>query len=1117
MARRLGADLAGQADTGSIVTAPVVLDPESVLAGLKDFQRATVDYVFRRMYLDEKPARRFLVADEVGLGKTLVAKGLIARSIEHLQRKGVRRIDIVYICSNADIARQNVQRLNVIGRDGFNLPTRITMLPLYLHQLKAHGINFVSFTPGTSFDMRSRGGMQQERALLYQLLSHAWQWRRTRHVGVFQVLRVGASLEGFCRVVHQTAREIGPGEHQIDPGLADAFRNELARDAEQAHRLGIPGLRERFESLADRYRRGKHERDNSSRLEIVGALRHALARSCVSALEPDLVILDEFQRFRDLLDGEKETAELARHLFDQCGARVLLLSATPYKMFTLPEESATSDNHYVEFVRTARFLMGSEEATHLERDLGSFGHALHDLAEVQMPAVRTVRKRVERRLRRFMCRTERLAVSGAHDGMLIERVMEGTRLENSDLQAYLAIDRVGRRLGSGDAVEYWKSAPYLMNFMESYKLKRSFHDAIRDPDVRAELQADLAAGGSLLSMRAIEAYQQIDPANARLRGLFRDTLDGEVWRLLWLAPSLPYYQLGAPFDNGRRRAFTKRLIFSAWSVVPQAIAALMSYEAERRMIRAGGRPGRNTLEARRRVRPLLRFQLDPRGDARRVGGMSLFGLMYPCPSLARLVDPFQLSAALGGGTGPLPTREALLAVAEERVAHALGSVVPSTAPRDGAVDERWYWVAPVLLDARGDRSATWLREGGLPKAWSSEDDVAAGGGSSIVNEVIAQALQLASDPASLGRPPHDLPAVLARFSIAGPGVCALRSLARVAGAIDLVDDARLRNAAARIAWGFRSLFNIPETMAMLRDRSGEEDVYWRQVLDYSLRGCLQAVLDEYAHVLSEWLGIIDRDVTKIGSQLGDAMYDALTVRAPSYRVDDIRIQGRGGLTVEPKSMRSRFALRFGPQTVEEWGELQRASQVRTAFNSPFWPFVLATTSVGQEGLDFHLYCHAVVHWNLPANPVDLEQREGRVHRYKGHAIRKNVADANGQAAFKRPGRDPWETLFDAAQQGRDRRTGDLVPFWVYETAGGARIERYVPSLPLSREIEKLERLKRSLAVYRLALGQPRQDDLAAYLADLPEIKRRAIAEELRIDLTPRWTGGRASRSSTQPS
>jgi len=76
---------------------------------------------------------------------------------------------------------------------------------------------------------------------------------------------------------------------------------------------------------------------------------------------------------------------------------------------------------------------------------------------------------------------------------------------------------------------------------------------------------------------------------------------------------------------------------------------------------------------------------------------------------------------------------------------------------------------------------------------------------------------------------------------------------------------------------------------------------------------------------------------------------------------------------------------FGEESVEGGGDVRtRADQVRTAFNSPFWPFVLASTSVGQ-GLDFHLYCHAVVHWNLPSNPVDLEQREGRVHRFNARS------------------------------------------------------------------------------------------------------------------------------------
>ena len=108
-------------------------------------------------------------------------------------------------------------------------------------------------------------------------------------------------------------------------------------------------------------------------------------------------------------------------------------------------------------------------------------------------------------------------------------------------------------------------------------------------------------------------------------------------------------------------------------------------------------------------------------------------------------------------------------------------------------------------------------------------------------------------------------------------------------------------------------------------------------------------------------------------------------------------------------MRIRFAMRFGDDRSDEEAPLvfdgapcgTRKERVRAAFNSPFWPFVLVSTSVGQEGLDFHHYCHAITHWNLPSNPVDLEQREGRIHRYKGHAVRKNVAAAFAAEALRR--------------------------------------------------------------------------------------------------------------------
>jgi hypothetical protein len=172
--------------------------------------------------------------------------------------------------------------------------------------------------------------------------------------------------------------------------------------------------------------------------------------------------------------------------------------------------------------------------------------------------------------------------------------------------------------------------------------------------------------------------------------------------------------------------------------------------------------------------------------------------------------------------------------------------------------------------------------------------------------------------------------------------------------------------------------------------------------------------------------------------------------------------------------------------------------VRAAFNSPFWPFVLTTTSIGQEGLDFHLYCHAVVHWNLPANPVDLEQREGRIHRYMGHAVRKNLASRHGDSVLAGDARDPWDAILDAAIVARPGDVNDLVPYWVYE--GDAKIERHVPTYPLSREVPRLAALHRSLAVYRMVFGQPRQEELLEWLQQRPD--RDELVELLRVDLTP---------------
>lgn len=1076
------------------------LDLEAVLGGLKDFQRNTVEYVFRRLYLDEDPAHRFLVADEVGLGKTLVARGLIARTIDHLKDE-VDRVDIIYICSNADIARQNINRLNITGRGDFTLSSRITLLPTELHNLRENRLNFISFTPQTSFELKSSLGKVEERILLYWLLDRAWGLRGTTPLNVLQG---GVKNTGWFR--HMVG-QFDP-EKRIDDSLAERFVKDLKRRSDEDAAAGRPDLRSRFEVLSDKFRRSDSRvsgHDKWERRQVIGELRTILAESCLEALEPDLIILDEFQRFKHLLDDEDPVSELAHGLFDyadeQSKARVVLLSATPYKMYTLSHESA-EDNHYGDFLKTLRFLeSGSLEAGRVEEILKQYREELFRLGNGDDPERLTAcKKELENRLRRVMVRTERLAVSENRDGMLEEVPSKGVKLEARDLEGYVTLQKISRALGQGDVLEYWKSAPYLLNFMDSYRLKRAFQETVSIASDGGEL-ADLLAGGDglLLPWEDIHGYSEVDPGNARLRDLLADTVESDAWRLLWMPPSMPYYRSEGAFADPAAERLTKRLVFSSWVVAPKVIATLLSYEAERRMIRSFEDEPENSAEARQRRRPLLRFP-PPQGDRRHPPGMPVLGLLYPCTTLARECDPLRAARDLKGDG--LPTLDDVLQWAQRRIEPLLREVGVER-EGEGAEDEAWYWAAPILIDLHRDREATldWLRDPQLAATWSGEEREESGSEEDRTHwsEHVEEARKLA-EGLEPGRAPADLSRVLALEAIAGPGTVALRALWRITGGQGGKES---RSAAGRVAWGLRSLFNTPEATALLRERDRRE-AYWRSVLEYAASGGLQATLDEYAHVLREAQGLLDEPPEKVVGEVSRAMREALGIRTSTMVVDEVAVNvGRGGIRLESHRMRGHFALRFGEERSDDGKEMTRAGQVREAFNSPFRPFVLATTSVGQEGLDFHTYCHAVVHWNLPSNPVDLEQREGRVHRYKGHAVRKNLARKYGLSEVEDISGDPWAQLFDAGKRDRPTGTSDIVPYWIYPLKDGAKIERHVPALPLSRDEARLTALRRSLAAYRMVFGQARQEDLLAYLlARLPDEEASRVADELRIDLEP---------------
>jgi len=1051
------------------------------LTSLKDFQRATVRHLMERFNAPDG-SKRFLVADEVGLGKTLIARGTI-ESLLALRSSNQKRADIIYLCSNAAIAQQNLAKLQVFETEGKPMVTRLTELPLHMQDIQQTRINLLSFTPGTSFDRSGQPlGRKEERVVLYHLIKPLRQFTSRftfSKIALQNLLQGDVNHQNWIDELRKPARR----KLLMDNNpLAKDFRLQLRKDDE---------LRKNLNDVCALYaRKRKHtEEERRKRNRLIGKLRRKLAATCLRALEPTLIILDEFQRFKDLLSGDDEGARLAQQMFDLPGARLLLLSATPYKPYTLESEHE-SDIHALDFYKTLEFLYQNQARLETVKELFRKHHGLLRLpSESGTPAL-DIKKELESALMKVMCRTERVGAFRHQDGM-VESNPVTLELQPDDIRHALFVDRLSKLVHSDDTVEYWKSAPYLINFLTRYDIKKNIEAALVQGKISAtDLGPDWES--QVLQTVDFQTYQPLSPPNARLRHLLQTHLSEGQWKLLWVPPTLPYWELEGPF--AQVKSFTKTLIFTQWVMVPEAIATLCSYEAERRvMTLQGSKEELNYFEMK--VTPLLQFR--ERKDET-AASMSVIGWLLPSPTLARAIQPqrwFQESSTV-------LTKEALRQMAESvcrnliQTTHSQLGLSPTT---EGAEDKRWYWAMPALLDK--DVHLNWVEKSWKISRVAEEGEDEESNDSDHFEDHKKDLMEMLLSPAWLKRVPDDLAEVLTDLALGGPGTLALRTFSGLFPQIPLEDPSTLASA-AQVAEGFRSLMNQPESTRLLQGLQELKQYreYWRKSLRYAIHGNLQAVLDEQGHLLKEDQALGGQDSTKVLQELAEAFREIISLRAASMEVQTLKEEA-GKLSFDSLGkIRTRFAMRFDNIKDGQAKTIARAGQVRDAFDSPFRPFILATTSVGQEGLDFHRWCHRVLHWNLPHNPVDLEQREGRVQRYKGHALRKNVAQQFSlQLRGTSPNSDIWQRLFDTALNHRPSGTTDLEPFWVFP--GEHKIVREVPMLPLSREQSLLPKLIKTLASYRLVLGHSRQEDLVEFLANLEEGKRQRL-HELMIRLEP---------------
>jgi len=411
---------------------------------------------------------------------------------------------------------------------------------------------------------------------------------------------------------------------------------------------------------------------------------------------------------------------------------------------------------------------------------------------------------------------------------------------------------------------------------------------------------------------------------------------------------------------------------------------------------------------------------------------------------------------------------------------------------------RWYWALPLLLDkfntdAKG-KIEGWINSPSLPgysnidpeaREDSHEEKTSEDDHFNAFYEAFAEPGTI-----GLGKMPDDLEDVITDMVIGSPAISALRALGEYYSSSEDIS-----RGATIIAKGFITLFNKPESIATVRLFT-KYNRYWRKVLDYCACGNIQAMIDEFTYLLYEC-----ENYRQSAEELADHFGAVMNIRTSSIRVDSLKSFLAKN---ENPSMRCHFALDFGNQKIETASGKERVINLREAFNSPFKPFILASTSIGQEGLDFHYYCRKVMHWNLPSNAIDIEQREGRINRYMGHVIRKNIA-----VKYLKDLGDPtdriWQNLFKLAKEKEQaNQKCDLVPYWHVDCEDGAKIERIIPLHPYSKDIGKLRYLLEVLTFYRLTFGQPRQEELveAIMKEDMNEEEVQKLFDSLMINLSP---------------
>jgi len=233
-----------------------------------------------------------------------------------------------------------------------------------------HPFQIYALTPSISFDPKSHQGEINERAIIFCLLADYAPFSN-RWNGLKWLLKGGVR---DISTWDSKLSEYWPNRHEwIRNDLYGKFRNELFSykvTTDSMPKLSAYVGQNRdislWHSLMDVCKTISHSNHHQFNFqgEIISNLRKILSKLCLHYLEADIFILDEFQRYSNLIklndEAESPAIEIARTVFNLPNSKVLMLSATPFKPFTNDFDEINGEVHYSEFITVLKFLMSDK-------------------------------------------------------------------------------------------------------------------------------------------------------------------------------------------------------------------------------------------------------------------------------------------------------------------------------------------------------------------------------------------------------------------------------------------------------------------------------------------------------------------------------------------------------------------------------------------------------------------------------------------------------------------------------------------------------------------------------------------------------------------------------------